>query len=326
MNREKVLLSASSEELRLIQDEEESWEESISYYLSEAAPRLDLWLVSQLGISRNQVQKLISSGAITVGGKQLNAAATLQPGLEVAITWPLPRELQLVGEDIPLDIVYEDSHMVVVNKAKGMVVHPAVGNWTGTLVQALLYHCRDLQAIGGTLRPGIVHRLDKDTTGLLVVAKNENAMNSLSHQLKERSMTREYLALVWGGFADDTGSIALPIGRHPKERQKMAVTPSGRAAQTDYRVLARFKEWSWLALTLYSGRTHQIRVHLSHSGHPVVGDPLYGSRPNPLGLTSQGLHAWRLCLDHPASGNRSCWESQPPPELSRALELCALRK
>lgn len=289
------------------------------YRVEQAGQRLDSWLAAQAGLSRSRVQKLIADGAVWVDGQTVPARFLLKQGQEVRLQLPRPQEYHLVPEDIPLDIVYEDGDIVVVNKQQGMVVHPAAGNWSGTLVHALLYHCRDMGSIAGTVRPGIVHRLDKDTSGLMVVAKNEAAMAALSEQIQQRRVERCYKALVWGGFREDEGTIELPIGRHPRERKKMAIVADGRPSRTDYRVEERFGRWTLLRLKLHTGRTHQIRVHLSRMQHPIVGDPLYGSGDNPFGLKAQALHAYRLCLKHPRSGEYLCWQSDLPEQFAKVL-------
>ena len=222
--------------------------------------------------------------------------------------------------ELPLDIVYEDEDIIVVNKARGMVVHPAVGNWNGTLVNALMYHCGDrLSGINGEIRPGIVHRIDKDTSGLLVVAKNDLAHQSLAEQIACHSAAREYQAIVVGAPREDQGTIAQPIGRHKVDRKKMAIVPEGRHAVTHYQVLKRFRGYSLLAFQLETGRTHQIRVHMASIGHPIIGDPLYGLKKDRFSsLDGQCLHAWRLSLDHPRTGERMVFEA-PLPEYFTAI-------
>ena len=302
---------------------------------SESGCRLDAYCANIADITRSQAARLIDEGAIKVGGKVQPKKYITKQGDEVEIIMPECREAEAVAENIPLDVVYEDDDIIVINKQKGMVVHPAPGNYTGTLVNALLYHCRDsLSGIGGVMRPGIVHRIDKDTSGLLVVAKNDDAHAKLSEELKYHGIEREYRALVTGGFKDDTGTVNYPIGRHPVDRKKMAVILSGdhtaREAITHYEVLDRFGGISYLALKLETGRTHQIRVHMSYIGHPLLGDEVYSKnktqfeKKHPSLFNGQALHAKKLTLTHPKSGERMTFECPLPDEFEKALEL--LRK
>lgn len=302
---------------------------------SESGCRLDAYCANVTDITRSQAARLIDEGAIKVGGKVQPKKYITKQGDEVEIIMPECREAEAVAENIPIDIVYEDNDIIVINKQKGMVVHPAPGNYTGTLVNALLYHCRDsLSGIGGVMRPGIVHRIDKDTSGLLVVAKNDDAHAKLSEELKYHGIEREYRALVTGGFKDDIGTVNYPIGRHPVDRKKMAVILSGdhtaREAITHYEVLDRFGGISHLALKLETGRTHQIRVHMSYIGHPLLGDEVYSKnktqfeKKHPSLFNGQALHAKKLTLTHPKSGERMTFECPLPDEFEKALEL--LRK
>ena len=302
---------------------------------SESGCRLDAYCANIADITRSQAARLIDEGAIKVGGKVQPKKYITKQGDEVEIIMPECREAEAVAENIPLDVVYEDDDIIVINKQKGMVVHPAPGNYTGTLVNALLYHCRDsLSGIGGVMRPGIVHRIDKDTSGLLVVAKNDDAHAKLSEELKYHGIEREYRALVTGGFKDDTGTVNYPIGRNPVDRKKMAVILSGdhtaREAITHYEVLDRFGGISYLALKLETGRTHQIRVHMSYIGHPLLGDEVYSKnktqfeKKHPSLFNGQALHAKKLTLTHPKSGERMTFECPLPDEFEKALEL--LRK
>jgi len=271
----------------------------------EVGQRLDLALTRLCQeLTRSQAQRLIESGQITVDGKTEKNNYRLKEGQEVQISFPQPAPAAATPEDIPLDVVYEDSDIVVINKPQGLVVHPAVGNSSGTLVNALLYHIEGLSGIGGQERPGIVHRLDKDTSGLLVVAKNDHSHLGLTRQLAERTMGREYLALAHGRFREEVGSIDLPIGRHLVERKKMTVRADGRQAKTHYMVIEHFFAYTLVLCKLDTGRTHQIRVHLCHVGHPIVGDPVYGPRENALGLSGQLLHAQKLTLLHPRTNER----------------------
>ncbi|MBI2882189.1 MAG: RluA family pseudouridine synthase [Candidatus Tectomicrobia bacterium] len=302
--------------------------------------RLDVFLAGHPEAprwSRARVQQLIRGGNVRVesaaggdGGPAgpLSSAARsraprpgtlLRPGDRILVTLPPPEPAEAVPEDIPLDVLFEDAHLVVVNKPAGLVVHPAAGHARGTLVNALLARCPDLTGIGGRLRPGIVHRLDKDTSGLMVVAKTELALTRLQAALKARRVERVYLALAWGTFPDE-GRIEGPIGRHPLHRKKMAVVEKGRPAVTRFRVVERFGKRALLEVRLETGRTHQIRVHLAHRGSPVIGDPVYGVRHKgdpPIGR--QALHAHRLCFDHPVTGERLRFEAPPPEDVQRAL-------
>ena len=285
-----------------------------------AGSRLDLYLAEKTSeLSRSRVQKLIEENLVLVNGKPCrDKNYRLQSGDQIGVTIPEPVKSRVEPEEIRLDIVFEDNDLLVINKPRGMVVHPAPGHAQGTLVNALLSHCRDLSGIGGVLRPGIVHRLDKDTSGLLIVAKNDFTHRSLSAQLKARKLHREYIALVFGHIKPEIGRIEAPIGRHPRHRKKMAVISGGRAAVTRYRVIKYFKYYSLLKLKLETGRTHQIRVHLAHLGYPVVGDPTYtkgktGDLPPEL-AGPQALHARRISFTHPRSGEDLEF-SAPLPEV-----------
>ena len=250
---------------------------------TDAGARLDAFLSEGAGISRAAAVRLIEAGLVCVSGRAAAKNTRLCAGDEVTYEIPAPRESEAVAEDIPLDILYEDDDLLVINKPSGMVVHPAAGNESGTLVNALLHHCKgSLSGIGGEARPGIVHRIDKDTSGLLTVAKNDAAHVALSAQLEDHSMYRVYHALVSGGFREDEGTVDLPIGRHARDRKKMAVVAGGREARTHYRVLGRFGQVSYLSLRLETGRTHQIRVHMSAKGHPLLGDTTYGGGNTPF--------------------------------------------
>ena len=267
--------------------------------------RIDRFLAGQLeGATRSRIQQLIVDGRVQLNDGPAPKSARLKEGDVVSCDFPAPQQLEVKAEPIPLEIFYEDKDLLVVNKPKGMVVHPAPGNSAGTLVNALLYHCKgSLSGIGGVLRPGIVHRIDKDTSGLLVVAKNDAAHQALSAQLATHSMTRVYQAVVYGGFAQEEGQIDAPIGRSEKDRKKMAVTnKNAKNAVTGYRVVARYRGFTHLELRLKTGRTHQIRVHMASIGHPVAGDPVYGPRAVIRELGGQCLHAGTLGFVHPATG------------------------
>lgn len=255
-------------------------------------------------LSRSSAQQLIEDGLVLVNGLVCSKKTTVKCGDEIEITLPEPTVLSVEAENIPLDIVYEDEHLLVVNKPKGMVVHPAAGNYTGTLVNALMYHCGDsLSGINGVIRPGIVHRIDKDTSGLLVVAKTDTAHRGLAEQIKEHSFTRIYNTVVVGNIKDDSGTIDAPIGRHPKDRKKQAVTDkNSKNAVTHYEVLERFNGFTFLKITLETGRTHQIRVHMAYRGNPVAGDMVYGNPKKTYGLEGQCLNASTIGFIHPVTG------------------------
>lgn len=282
---------------------------------AESGERLDIFLTQRLGDkTRSYIRNLILAGNVQINGSYPGKPGIrLKEGQEVAISLPPVKELDVAAEKIPLDIIYEDAAVVVINKPQGMVVHPAPGHFSNTLVNALLYHCRDLSGINGVLRPGIVHRLDKDTSGLLLAAKNDAAHLNLSRQLRRRQVKREYLALVKGQLTALEGIIEAPLGRHPRKRMKMAVVvSSGRKAVTHYQVLEEFKESSLLSVRLETGRTHQIRVHMAYIGHPVLGDPLYGKEKDKYGLPGQALHSFRLGFFHPTTGKWLEFQAEPP--------------
>ncbi|OAT86724.1 RluA family pseudouridine synthase [Desulfotomaculum copahuensis] len=288
----------------------------------QAGCRLDVFLTGENPeLSRSHIQKLIAEELVTVNGRTARANYRLHAADEVVLRVPPPRELAVQPENIPLDIYYQDADLVVVNKPRGLVVHPAEGNFSGTLVNALLYHCRDLSGVNGVLRPGIVHRLDKDTAGLLMVAKNDAAHIELARQLKDRLVARRYLALAHGNFKEDAGTVDAPIGRHPRDRQRMAVVArGGRPAVTHYRVRRRYGQYTLLELRLETGRTHQIRVHLAYLGHPLAGDLKYGPAQTHLGLQGQFLHAYLLGFNHPRSGEYMEFTAPLPVELQAVLD------
>ena len=277
-------------------------------------------------LTRSAAQRLLEEGRVLREGRPLRKNDKLQAGDVLALDLPEPQPVALEPEDIPLDIVYEDKDLLVINKPKGLVVHPAAGHWSGTLVNALLYHCRDsLSGINGELRPGIVHRIDKDTSGLLIVAKNDFAHQALAAQLQDHTLARTYVCLVVGGVREDSGVIDAPIGRHPTDRKKMAVTEkNSRHAVTHWRVLERFPGYTLLECRLETGRTHQIRVHMAYRNHPIVGDTVYG-RPKPeLGQDSQCLHARALTFRHPRTDETMTLTCPLPDYFTRLLE--ALRR
>nr|MBO2507690.1 RNA pseudouridine synthase [Bacillota bacterium] len=285
--------------------------------------RLDRFLAAQpeLDLSRTQIQRLIRSGDVTVNGAPAKASSTLKAGQEVMVFVPPAPEPLILPESFPIEVVYEDEDLLVINKPRGMVVHPAPGHETGTLVNALLAYSDDLSLVAGTSRPGIVHRLDKDTTGLMLVAKTDAAHRTLSAELKKRLIERRYLALVHGVPEVPHGMIDAPIGRHPEDRIRMAVRPDGRSAWTEFWVRERFGQaYSLVECKLYTGRTHQIRVHMAYIGHPVAGDPLYGPRQTLEGLGGQALHAYRLSFTHPRTRERMTFQCPPPEDFQQALE------
>ncbi|MEA5004573.1 MAG: RluA family pseudouridine synthase [Christensenella sp.] len=278
--------------------------ESHKIIADESGARLDSFLAGELTqYTRSYLKQLIDNGGVFLNGRLAKASTKIRSGDEVTLTVPRQQEVDILPEDIPLTIVYQDKDIAVINKAQGMVTHPAVGNYTGTLVNALLHHLQDLSGINGELRPGIVHRLDKGTSGLLVVAKNDEAHQSLSKQIEEKTASRVYQALVFGNIKTDEGVIMTHIGRDPRDRKKMAVLRTGgREAITQYSVLARYEGHTLVECTLKTGRTHQIRVHLKHFGFPVVGDPVYTKKKDKFGLNGQLLHAYKLGFHHPRTG------------------------
>ncbi len=278
--------------------------------------RLDSFLAESLSeLTRSRIQKLIADGDITVNRKEVRSNYKLKEDDFIEVNIPEAKDVAIEAEDIPLDIVFEDECMLVVNKPQGMVVHPAAGNYTGTLVNALMAHCGDnLSGINGEIRPGILHRIDKDTSGLLMVAKNDKAHLSLSEQIKEHSLTREYLALVHGKIKVDSGTIDAPIGRDARDRKKMTVTDkNSKNAVTHFFVIERFDKYTFVRCRLETGRTHQIRVHMSKKGHPIVGDPLYGVKKEEFRLDGQLLHAHMIGYIHPETGEYMEF-SRPIPE------------
>ena len=292
--------------------------------VSEEEGRLDKYLSDKLeNMTRSYLKKLISDDkAVLVNGNPAKPNYKLKPGDIIDLAVPEPIELEIKAENIPLDIVYEDNDMLVVNKPQGMVVHPAAGNYTGTLVNALLYHCGDsLSGINGEKRPGIVHRIDKDTSGLLLVAKNDNAHQKLSSQIKEHSLTRAYKALVHGNIKQDSGRIDAPIGRHPSDRKKMTITDkNSREAVTNFRVIERYGRYTFVECILETGRTHQIRVHMSKNGHPIVGDKTYGVKKEEFNLAGQLLHAYKVGFIHPVSGEYMEFVSELPDYYMNVLD------
>ena len=288
-----------------------------------AGQRADQFLAAALdGLTRSAAQKLLEEGRVLRGGKALKKNDRLQPGDVLTLCIPDPSPVEILPQEIPLDVVYEDGDVIVVNKPVGLVVHPAPGHPDGTLVNALLYHCgQSLSGINGQLRPGIVHRIDMNTTGVLVVCKNDFAHNSLAEQLKVHSITRVYYAIVFGNLREDEGTVHAPIGRHPTDRKKMSIhSKQGRDAITHYRVLERFGAYTFIECRLETGRTHQIRVHMASIGHPLLGDEVYGPARQPFSLEGQTLHAGVLGFIHPRTGEYVEFSAPLPAYFEELLE------
>lgn len=295
--------------------------EELHLTADRSGERIDRFLSDDLeNLSRSYIQKLLKDGGVLVNGKAVKPNYKLNTGDEILVRIPDPQTPDILPEDIPLDILYEDDDILVVNKPKGMVVHPSPGHYSHTLVNAILYHCKDrLSGINGVLRPGIVHRIDMDTTGSLLICKNDSAHQILAGQLKEHSITRRYHAVVHGNFKEDTGTVNAPIGRHPVDRKKMSTKAlNGRAAVTHYRVLERLGNYTYIECELETGRTHQIRVHMASIGHPIVGDAVYGPAKCPFKLQGQTLHAKTLGIIHPGTGEYMEFDA-PLPEYFTAL-------
>lgn len=288
--------------------------------------RLDVYVAENTDITRSYAVTLIADNNVKVNGKTVSKNTKLKNGDTIEITIPEPKEYSAIPENIPLDVVYEDADLLVVNKPKDMVVHPAAGNLQGTLVNALLYHCGDsLSGINGVMRPGILHRIDKNTSGLLIVAKNDNAHLFLAEQIKEHSFTREYEAVVYGNLKDDSGTIDAPIARHPQKRKQMAIVSGGRNAVTHYTVIERFGDFTHVRLKLETGRTHQIRVHMASIGHAVAGDEVYGPKKVITKLGGQCLHAKKIGFIHPTTHKYMEFESDLPEYFKDFLNDCRKR-
>ena len=289
------------------------------YVITDQTGRIDKVLTTlEPEITRSQLKNLINDGHVTVNGQPVKPKYKVQAGDKISLVKPEPQSLELTPENIPLDIVYEDDDVIVVNKPQGMVVHPAPGHPDHTLVNALLYHS-PLSTINGTFRPGIVHRIDKDTSGLLMVAKNDLAHQSLAEQLRNKTNKREYLALVYGQIKEDEGTIDAPLGRNPQDRKKQAVVKGGRHAVTHFKVIKRYDNFTLVKCILETGRTHQIRVHMKYIGHPLVGDPLYGPR-KVIGKNGQFLHAALLGFKHPRTGKEMIFEAPLPENFQKMLD------
>ncbi|MDQ0112893.1 RluA family pseudouridine synthase [Paenibacillus harenae] len=306
-------------------------EETLEWVVApeQSGERIDKYITESIdseGISRTQVQEWIKSGAAVVDGQTVKANFKVSEGNVVQLTIPEPEDAAILPENIPLDVKYEDSDVIVVNKPRGMVVHPAVGHSSGTLVNALMFHCKDLSGINGVVRPGIVHRIDKDTTGLLMAAKNDLAHVSLAQQLKEHTVTRKYMALVHGNLQHDQGTIDAPIGRDSRDRKLFTVTDhNSRHAVTHFVVLERIgTDYTLVELQLETGRTHQIRVHMKYIGHPLAGDPVYG-RNKTVALNGQALHAAELGFAHPRTGKRLEFTVPIPVDMEHVLNSLRLR-
>lgn len=294
--------------------------ETVTAEAEDAGTRADVFLAAKLGVSRSNMQKLLEDGRVKRGEKIIKANYKVRAGEMFVVDIPEPEPIEAVPENIPLDIIYEDDDVAVLNKARGMVVHPAPGNYTGTLVNALLYHCSNLSGINSAIRPGIVHRLDKDTSGIMIVAKNDAAHISLSQQIQSKNAVRTYLAVVRGNIKTDCGTIETQIARDKTDRKKMAVVKEGgRDAITDYEVLERFGKYTLVRCKLRTGRTHQIRVHMEYLGYPLVGDPKYSPMKTPFGIKGQALHSHTLEFTHPRTGERMKFEAPLPEDMHKII-------
>ncbi len=298
------------------------------YVGEEDGERIDSYLAQELNnVSRSYVQGLIKNQLITVNGNHVKPKHIVKEGEHIIVNIPPPKVLDIKPQNIPIDIVYEDKDIGVINKPQGMVVHPAPGNYSNTLVNALLYHMDSLSSINGIIRPGIVHRIDKDTSGLLIIAKNDTSHRVLSEDLKSHSIDRIYTALVHGNIKEDDGTIDKPIGRDPKNRKKMAVVyKNGRKAVTHFKVLKRYGKYTLLKLKLETGRTHQIRVHMAYINHPVVGDPLYSNFKEEFKLKGQLLHAGKIVFNHPISGKHMEFTCDIPEYFKRVLKILDIKE
>lgn len=297
--------------------------EKLFFTIEKGGERIDKYLSEQLeDMTRSHIQKLIKENMVRVNGMAVKSNFKLSASDQIEVEIPELKEPDILPENIPLDILYEDQDILVVNKPKGMVVHPAPGHYTGTLVNAIMYHCKDnLSGINGVMRPGIVHRIDMDTTGSLLICKNDHAHQALAEQLKEHSITRKYHAIVHGRLKEDEGTIDKPIGRHPIDRKKMSIhCTNGREAITHYRVLKRFQQSTYIECQLETGRTHQIRVHMSSIGHPILGDQVYGPAKCPYKLQGQTLHAKVLGITHPTTGEYMEFDAPLPDYFQGLLE------
>lgn len=311
----------------MLQRERTIFMEQFTYQMGMDDPedmRLDKWMSESLeNLSRSFIQKCIKEGQVLVNGKSQKAGYRLKVDDEIRFWIPEASEPEIEAEDIPLDILYEDADLLIVNKPKNMVVHPAPGHYSGTLVNAVMFHCRgELSGINGVMRPGIVHRIDKDTTGSLIICKNDKAHNAVAMQLKEHSITRKYRAIVHGVLKQEEGTINAPIGRDPSDRKRMAInTQNGKNAVTHYKVLQHFQNYTYIECQLETGRTHQIRVHMASIGHPLLGDLIYGCRKTPYHLEGQTLHAMVIGLIHPSTGEYLEVTAPLPDYFVKLLEI-----
>jgi 23S rRNA pseudouridine1911/1915/1917 synthase len=328
VKKAKRIVKKSKKKALTVKSTEKKGPQEIIVGEEDQGQRLDQYLVGRYPKhSRTFIQKLIKNGDILVNGEKVKTGLHLFNGFKIMVNVPEPVDTEIKGEKLPIDIVYEDKDLLVVNKPAGMVVHPAVGNYSGTLVNALLGKRGKLSSIGGVIRPGIVHRLDKDTSGLLVVAKNDLAHQSLSKQIQEKTAIRKYLAIVYGRVNREEGTIHTAYGRHSRHRQKMAVYELGteemKEAITHYKVRQRFRNFTLVECELETGRTHQIRVHMKHLGHTILGDTVYGPKKNDLGVTRQMLHAYSLSFDQPKTGKRLQFEVKPPEDFKAIVDRLA---
>lgn len=290
-------------------------------WVEDGGERIDKYLSQKISLSRSQIQDLIDKGLIKVNEKEVKSSYKVKVGDKIEVIVPPPEETEIKPQDIPIEIVYEDDDIVIINKPKGMVVHPAHGHYNDTLVNALLYRIKNLSGIGGEIRPGIVHRLDKDTTGLLIIAKNDISHQRLSEQLKNRTLKRVYWAICEGEIPWEEKRVEAPLGRHPIDRKKMAIVPYGKLAITNFKVLERFKGYTLISADLETGRTHQIRVHISHLGFPILGDEVYGRIDKRFGVRGQLLHAKKISFIHPTKNVPMEFEIDLPEEFKRVLSL-----
>lgn len=295
-------------------------QEKLQITENEAGQRADVGLAALLEITRSNMQHLLEEGRAVKGNKVIKSNYKLKVGDEIIVNLPEPQPLDVQPENIPIDVIYEDEDVVVVNKARGMVVHPAAGNYSGTLVNALLYHCKNLSGINGVIRPGIVHRLDKDTSGIMICAKNDAAHVSLSEQIQSKTAKRTYLAVVRGNIKTDSGVIETLIARDKNDRKKMAVVKEdGRHAVTEYEVMERFGKYTIVKCKLMTGRTHQIRVHMEYLGYPLVGDPKYSPKKTPFAINGQALHSLTLDFVHPRTGEQMHFEAPLPEDMHKVV-------
>lgn len=320
MTEEKSENRISDDESLYAVPDDDGSSEPFEIIAETSGERLDSFIAENSPFSRSAVQKLIDGGFITVNSAFQKSKYRVRIGDVISVSPPPPEPVDLIPQDIPIDIIYEDSDIAVVNKPVGMVVHPAAGNPDGTLVNALLFRLKDLSGIGGELRPGIVHRIDKNTSGLLVVAKNDAAHNFLSEKLRLHEVRRIYYALCEGNFKEDSGTVNAPIGRHRTDRKRMAVVSNGREAITHWKVMERYGNATLLCCELETGRTHQIRVHMAYIHHPIIGDDVYGSGKNPFGFTGQALHSAELHFIHPRTGENMVFHADPPEIFKKAVE------